>query len=95
MNHRKQKERLKLIELIDSLSQKGQKNNSSVELPLLPKREKLEAVIGQCGKHLYTTQSKAKAAVRYRLNKGADTSKLFTYYCEQCNAWHMTSKPQK
>ncbi len=81
--------------LIDSLSQSAPKDQSSVELPLHPKREKIKAVIGHCGKHLFSTQSKAKAAVIYRLKKGAGTSQLFTYYCDLCKGWHMTSQPQK
>lgn len=43
-----------------------------------------------CGKACYTSKTKAKEAINYRLKRGADTSKLRSYFCDVCKAWHMT-----
>lgn len=44
-----------------------------------------------CGKVCFNSKAQAKAACKRRLNKGANTSRLRVYYCEACNAHHMTS----
>lgn len=47
--------------------------------------------IGPCGKTSYTSQSAVKKAIRHRLNKGANVSRLRSYHCDKCGLWHMTS----
>lgn len=44
------------------------------------------------GKHAFPSESQAKRAMRARLNKGANTSKMRVYICEFCKNWHLTSK---
>jgi hypothetical protein len=46
---------------------------------------------GICGKSSYTSERTAKQAMRNRLNKGANVSRLRCYRCEKCGLWHMTS----
>lgn len=31
------------------------------------------------------------SATKHRLNKGSNISRLRTYFCDDCKAWHMTS----
>ena len=44
-----------------------------------------------CMKVCYGSQSEANFATKRRLNKGSNTSRLRTYFCDECKAWHMTS----
>jgi hypothetical protein len=44
-----------------------------------------------CGKSAYTSERAAKQAMRSRLNKGANVSKLRCYKCDDCGMYHMTS----
>lgn len=45
----------------------------------------------QSGKVSFTSQSQAKQAMRSRLNRGANVSRLRVFHCESCHAWHFTS----
>lgn len=44
-----------------------------------------------CMNVCYGSQSEANSATKRRLNKGSNTSRLRTYFCDECKAWHMTS----
>ncbi len=39
----------------------------------------------------FSSESQAKQAMRNRLNKGANTSRLRTFKCDDCHQWHFTS----
>jgi hypothetical protein len=45
-----------------------------------------------CGKSAYTSERAAKQAMRHRLNKGANVSRLRCYKCDECGFYHMTSR---
>jgi phage terminase Nu1 subunit (DNA packaging protein) len=45
-----------------------------------------------CGKHRFTSQKAAKAALHNREDKGANVSALRAYFCPSCHGWHMTSR---
>lgn len=45
----------------------------------------------ECMKTCYQSEPAAKDAARNRLKKGANVSKLRTYFCDICSAWHLTS----
>jgi hypothetical protein len=44
-----------------------------------------------CGKVSFTSESACKAAIKRRLNHGANTSRLRAYFCPACAAYHMSS----
>jgi hypothetical protein len=44
-----------------------------------------------CGKSAYTSERAAKKAMRSRLNKGANVSRLRCYKCDKCGMYHMSS----
>ena len=46
---------------------------------------------GMCGKNSYASERAAKQAMRNRLNKGANVSRLRCYRCDKCGLWHMSS----
>lgn len=45
----------------------------------------------RCGKQGFSSEKAAKQAMRSRLNKGANVSRLRTYFCKSCAKWHLTS----
>lgn len=64
----------------------------------IPRLEKIK--IGyrkenDCGKTCYDSESMCNQAMRRRLNLACNTSKLRSYFCETCKAWHMTSSFHK
>ena len=44
-----------------------------------------------CMKVCYGSQREANGAAKRRLNVGSNTSRLSTYFCDECKAWHMSS----
>lgn len=44
-----------------------------------------------CGKVCFSSESECNRAINRRLNIGANMSKLRSYFCKECNAWHMSS----
>jgi hypothetical protein len=59
-------------------------------IELKPKRRERER--GPCGKVTYPSESQADDAVNAILRtKRGNTSALRTYFCHECNAWHMSS----
>ena len=49
----------------------------------------------ECMKMCFNSEAQAKAAARRRLNVGANVSRLRTYFCDTCSAWHLTSQFKK
>jgi len=48
-----------------------------------------------CGKVCYTSEGACRKAISRRLNKGSNVSRLRTYRCPTCDAWHMSSSFQQ
>lgn len=46
---------------------------------------------GPCGKSLYHSEDKCRAAIKRLRNGRGDASYLRPFFCDQCHAWHMTS----
>lgn len=55
-----------------------------------PERQEMERC-KESGKVCFTSESQAKTAARSRLNRGSSVSKLRTYKCDHCHAWHFSS----
>ena len=79
-----------------------------METPELPPITKHEAISmgmiegrklpdkGICGKSVYISERHVSDAINHRLKKGfGGTSILRSYYCDMCNAWHMTSRKEQ
>ena len=61
----------------------------AIALGLVEQRKKPEK--GVCGKSIYSSQSHADRAINLRLRQGGGgTSFLRSYFCPECNAWHMS-----
>ena len=56
-----------------------------------PDRSHGHRLDNDCGKVCFTSESSCRAAINYRLKKGSNVSKLRSYLCPDCSAWHMTS----
>lgn len=96
MNTRKKKDVKRLLELLGSddipppasLSEAAdlaRKHGGNVEVRQGHRKE------NKCGKMCFSSAKMAKSAMRRRLNIGANTDRLRTYFCDVCTAWHLTS----
>lgn len=62
------------------------------------RRERPPVSLGKCpvsGKVMFKSETMAKKAMRIRLNKSSNASKLRCYLCDDCSRWHMSSYVKK
>lgn len=45
-----------------------------------------------CGKMVFTSQSACAQAMKNRLRRGSNVSKLRSYFCDTCAGYHMSSR---
>jgi len=48
-----------------------------------------------CGKAGYESEKTCRRAIKNRLRRGGNTSRLRPYFCEKCHFWHMTSSGKR
>lgn len=96
MKHKKKEDLNRLLDLLDAkdcvqplslreAEQMAQHSGGSVE------RRRGVRKDNQCGKMCFNSEPQAKSVARRRLNIGSNVSRLRTYFCKVCAAWHITS----
>ena len=86
----------RLLGLLDSLgSIPSAPSPVDFEDAKLAFREQTEAKAsrerGPCGKVMFSSESATKAAIKRRLERGSNASRLRAYFCHECRSWHMSS----
>lgn len=99
----KQAKKKDVSRLLDILAELGPVSDVSTPVDfkdaILTHREQTEGLgkreRGPCGKVKFSSESSTKAAIRRRLERSSNASRLRAYFCEQCHAWHMSSAFRK
>jgi len=72
------------------MSAKYRKPNISWETPSVERDP--PQICPTTGKRMYASEAEAQATAAHQMSKASTPTRLKTYRCLYCDAWHLTSK---